>query len=305
MISKPSFCVIIPTYNRATLVLDTLETVFTQERPADEVIVVDNCSTDETPAVMERIMRRHAEVRFYQHEENLERAASRNTGMEHATSDYVTFLDSDDFMYPNNLADAEAFVARTGAKWFHNLYESVDGSGSWLRDWPVPRLGSTRKALAGGNFLSCIGVFLHRDIYRLYRFDTNPLLTGSEDWELWLRIAADNEVQRIPKVNSGIRQHEDRTMVKQDLERAEARVDYILNKIRSDPRMLSGFGPFMSRLASVRQTMLASIANDNGEHRRAGGYLREALRLYPRVVCSRFFIRTAQRTLMGRTQPAR
>ena len=42
MTTRPSFCVIIPTYNRAALVLDTLETVFKQERPADEVIVVDN-----------------------------------------------------------------------------------------------------------------------------------------------------------------------------------------------------------------------------------------------------------------------
>ena len=252
-----------------------------------------------------RRMRSHSEVRFYRHEENLERAASRNTGMENATSDYVTFLDSDDFMYPSNLGDAEAFVRRTKAKWFHNLYESVDNSGSRLRSWSFPRLGNTRKALAGGNFLSCIGVFLHRDIYQTYRFDTNAVLTGSEDWDLWLRVAVEHEVHRIPKVNNGFRQHEGRTVVKQDLERAEARVAYILNKIGSDPRMTSAFAPFMSLLTSVRQTMLASIANDSGEHRRARGYLRKALRSHPRVAFSRFFVRTAQVAFMGRNRTAR
>ena len=304
MTSTPSFSVIIPTYNRASLVLETLQTVFRQERPADEIIVVDNCSTDETASVVEEVMQRHSEVRFYQHPENLERAASRNTGMEHATSDYVTFLDSDDFMYRKNLADAEELVTRTGAKWFHNLYESVDDSGSRLRSWPFPRLGNTRKALAAGNFLSCIGVFLHRDIYQTYRFDTNPLLTGSEDWDLWLRIAAEHDVDRIPNVNSGIRQHEGRTVARQDLEQAEARVAYILNKLRSDAQMVSAFAPFLSLLTSVRQTMLASIANDNGEHRRARAYLRDALRSYPPVAFRRFFIRTAQLALFGRWRPA-
>ena len=95
---RPTFAVVIPTYNRAARLVNTLETVFRQEEPAAEIIVVDNCSTDETPAVMAELMETHATLSYHRHEKNLERSASRNTGMSQATADYVTFLDSDDLM---------------------------------------------------------------------------------------------------------------------------------------------------------------------------------------------------------------
>ena len=121
MSPRPTFAVVIPTYNRAQRLLGTLETVFAQEEPPTEIIIVDNCSTDETAVVVGELASGRPEIRFIQHEENLERAASRNTGMSHATADYVTLLDSDDRMYPRNLREAGDFVVRTGAKFFHNF----------------------------------------------------------------------------------------------------------------------------------------------------------------------------------------
>ena len=52
MSDRPTFAVVIPTYNRATRLVNTLETVFGQAGQATEIIVVDTCSTDETPEVM-------------------------------------------------------------------------------------------------------------------------------------------------------------------------------------------------------------------------------------------------------------
>ena len=104
MSDRPTFAVVIPTYNRATRLVNTLETVFGQEGQATEIIVVDNCSTDETPEVMSDLMDTHKNLGYYRHEVNLERAASRNTGMSKATADYVTFLDSDDLMYAQTFA---------------------------------------------------------------------------------------------------------------------------------------------------------------------------------------------------------
>ena len=120
MSDRPTFAVVIPTYNRATRLVNTLETVFGQAGQATEIIVVDNCSTDETPEVMSDLMETHENLGYYRHEVNLERAASRNTGMSKATADYVTFLDSDDLMYPQNLREAGDFALETGAKFFHN-----------------------------------------------------------------------------------------------------------------------------------------------------------------------------------------
>ena len=171
MSDRPTFAVVIPTYNRAIRLVNTLGTVFRQEEPAKEIIVVDDCSNDETAEIMAELAETHTNLRYFRHEENLERAASRNTGMSNATADYVTFLDSDDLMYPRNLSEAGDFVLETDAMFFHNLYEMVDETGKRLSYGPAPRLNSQIRALAVGNFLGCIGTFIHRDIYTEYRFD--------------------------------------------------------------------------------------------------------------------------------------
>src|SRR5690348_2695793 len=105
------FSVVIPTYNRAKFIVNTLESVFSQSYKNYEVIVVDNCSTDDTVAVLQPLID-EKKIRFIQHEKNYERAYSRNTGIENATGDFLTFLDSDDFMYPENLADAADFIQK-------------------------------------------------------------------------------------------------------------------------------------------------------------------------------------------------
>src|SRR4051794_16378126 len=108
---EPSFSVVIPTYNRANLLPKTLDSVFSQRYPAAEILVVDNCSTDNTEELLRPLVAA-GKIRYIRHDRNYERARSRNTGMDHAQSEYVTFLDSDDLMYRDNLADAAAYIAQ-------------------------------------------------------------------------------------------------------------------------------------------------------------------------------------------------
>ena len=293
-IRRHSFAVVIPTYNRAQRLLGTLETVFHQDAPPAEIIVVDNCSSDETTVVVEALAATHPELRYIRHETNLERAASRNTGMSSATADYVTFLDSDDRMYPQNLREAGDFAAETGAKFFHNLYHSVHEDGTHFRNWPAPSLRNQLRAIALGNFLSCIGVFIHRDIYSAYRFDTNPVITGSEDYEFWLRVAADHPLERISRINSAIVQHTGRTMMSQDTRVVEERIEYLLEKIGSDPHLGRVYAPYRKRMRAGRMVFLAMIANDNCEPEAAFAYLRRALTAHPWIAVHYSFIRSLQ-----------
>src|SRR5437879_12998904 len=104
---EPFFSVVIPTYNRAGLILKTLNTVLSQTYQSYEVIVVDDASTDDTEQILEPLVRTRR-IRYIKHDQNYERAKSRNTGMENAAGDFLTFLDSDDLMYPTNLEDARS-----------------------------------------------------------------------------------------------------------------------------------------------------------------------------------------------------
>jgi glycosyltransferase involved in cell wall biosynthesis len=287
----PVFSIVIPTYNRADLLPRTLETVFAQRYPHWEVIVVDNCSTDNTEAVLAPLVQA-GRIRYIRHDRNYERARSRNTGMEQAGGDYLTFLDSDDLMYPGNLADAAAYLAQhPGTKLFHNLYELVDASGQRLHRYKFPSLRDPRRAIMEGNFLSCIGGFLHRDLYRRYRFDTDPALTGSEDWLFWIRVVADHPVGRIPRINSGIVHHQGRTVVKVDLPSVRQRLALVGDKIRQDPHLARVYQPYLNRLTVGSLLYLATVANSANRHREALSILGEVWKLDPLVIVWERFLR--------------
>lgn len=99
--------VIIPTYNRAQLISQAIESVKAQSYPAIQLIIADDGSTDNT----EEIVARFEGVEYYR-QENKGQAAARNLGLRHVTGDYVASLDSDDIWQKDFLKDAVTALER-------------------------------------------------------------------------------------------------------------------------------------------------------------------------------------------------
>ena len=277
MSEHPFFSVVIPTYNRAAFIQATLQSVLKQTYPHYEVIVVDNASTDNTEELLRPYINA-GQIKFIRHDKNYERARSRNTGMAVARGDFVTLLDSDDFMYPDNLADAAAYAqSHPEMKCFHNLYEFVDSEGNVLRRYPMPSLQNQLKAIAEGNFMSCIGDFIHREIYHRFQFDTAEELTGGEDWDFWLRVLADYKVGRIEKVNSGILQHQGRSVNNQNLEMMRLGLEHLYAKIGGDSHLREVYRRYLKRIRANSLLYLAILANSAGDFEAARKYLKQAL----------------------------
>ena len=95
-----TFSVVIPTFNRSALIQETLNSILAQNRPFEEVIVVDDGSTDDTAQVM--AARYPACCYIVQPHRQVQRA--RNTGIAAANGDWVVFCDSDDLLTPDHLA---------------------------------------------------------------------------------------------------------------------------------------------------------------------------------------------------------
>jgi GT2 family glycosyltransferase len=106
----PFFSIVIPTYNRARLLEETLATVFAQELTDYEVLVVDDGSTDDTAAVLARYGDRVRALR----QENQGQGVARNLGIQHATGRYVVFLDSDDLWFPWTLSTYRQAITMYG-----------------------------------------------------------------------------------------------------------------------------------------------------------------------------------------------
>src|SRR5437879_13726128 len=101
----------------------------------------------------------------------------------------------------------------------------------------MPSLRNQLRAIAEGNFMSCIGEFIRREIYQRYQFDTTPELIGGEDWEFWLRVLADYTVGRIERINSGVLQHQGRSVNNQNLDSMKIGLAHICNKLATDPHL--------------------------------------------------------------------
>jgi glycosyltransferase involved in cell wall biosynthesis len=121
--------VIVPTYNSARFITEALDSVFSQNFQAFEIIVVDDGSTDETAQVIQPYLERISFVR----QENSGSAAARNTGLELAKGEYIVFLDADDIMLPGKLTEQVAFLERR--PWLgmvHSGWQVIDEKGRVL-----------------------------------------------------------------------------------------------------------------------------------------------------------------------------
>ena len=94
---------IVPLYNGARFIREALRSIFAQNRVPDEVIVVDDGSTDEGPGLVAEMAKQYP-IRVLR-KENGGQSSARNVGVDHANGDLIAFLDQDDAWYPNHLSE--------------------------------------------------------------------------------------------------------------------------------------------------------------------------------------------------------
>lgn len=130
----PTVSVILPTYNRASFLSQAFDAIRSQTFPDWELVVVDDGSTDDTPAVVERLAASLGRPVRFVRQENQGAYGARNTGLDHATGRYVAFYDSDDQWLPHHLADCVAALeAHADVDWVFSACRRVEhGSGRVL-----------------------------------------------------------------------------------------------------------------------------------------------------------------------------
>ncbi len=182
--------VVIPTYNRADLLLETLESVWAQTRPADEIVVIDDGSTDDTRARLQPFA--DARRLRYVYQTNAHLSAARNRGTRETVGDALLFLDSDDLLFAEALAALEAALHRVPDACLAYCRTQVIGPGGEVIEAQTRGAeyeGMVWPHLLNGNFIRSSGsVLVRRDsLEAAGPFDET--LRGSEDWDEWLRVS--------------------------------------------------------------------------------------------------------------------
>ncbi len=180
-----SVSVVIPAYNSAAYIHKALESVFAQTVAVDEILVIDDGSKDHTREVVERYAPR---VRLIT-QQNAGPSPARNLGVASSCSTYIAFLDADDAWAPEKIerqlaalaAMPTAVLCYTGLR---NIFS--DGTTAALRTTPLATLRDELRLQNPAIIPSC--VMIARAAFEQSGGFTS-LLKGSEDWDMWLRLA--------------------------------------------------------------------------------------------------------------------
>ena len=179
------FSVIIPTYNRADILPIAIASVINQKYQDWELIVVDDGSTDNTKEVVEGIDDSRVK---YLYQQNAERSAARNNGVDHSQGKYICFLDSDDFYEENYLQEMYNHIIE------HNFpVELIIGSMvRWYNEskqekTEMPEIRNDAAKWLFENPVTPTRVCLEKSIFDNYRFRDDVIIV--EDTVLWVSLS--------------------------------------------------------------------------------------------------------------------
>ncbi|OUJ73162.1 glycosyltransferase family 2 protein [Hymenobacter crusticola] len=292
---QPYFSIIVPCYNRATIILDTVASILRQEYSDFELILVDDGSWDNTREIVATIT--DSRVRYF-HKENGERGAARNYGAQQARGQYLNFFDSDDEMYPNHLRVVKDFLDQKGAiEIVHTGYEIVDAVGHVVLE-VCNFQQSTNEGLIENNFLACNTVFVRRDIALANPFVEDRRLASAEDWELWLRLASQYLFHSISVKTFCLREHEGRSLNTIAPDAIIARDELFGQLIRQNASFRQRYPQQVNYFIANRYTFI-TLALALSKKRRLDTlwYLGKALQVDPSVIWRRRFLASIKHLL--------
>jgi len=280
---KVFFSIIVPTYNRAKIIGETIESVLNQKFTDFELLIIDDGGTDNTKEIVESINDSRV---FYYKKENAERGAARNFGANLARGRYLNFLDSDDLIYPNHLECAYNFINSHPPEILFLHHDNLFESGIKKVDVPKKEIINDLLVIKG-NILSCDGSFIKRSVFEQNQFSENREMSASEDYELWLRLAARFPIHFIPLATSCIRQHDDRSVLNVDVEGLILRKKLVLKSVFSDDLFKLKYGKFKSHLYADAYSYIA-LHLVLAKHKKHGfKYIIKSIQTRPQILMRR------------------
>ena len=178
--------IITPAYNAAEYIAETIESVVAQTYPKWEMLIVNDCSKDNTAAIVQSYADKDNRIKLINLKQNSGAAVARNTAIQNAKGRYVAFLDSDDLWKKEKLQKQLRFMQRNGyAFTFHNFV--MFNNGTDKENGKVIKVSEKidyKKLLKGNNTGGCLAVCIDRKVVKEIFMPSKR----HEDYICWLNI---------------------------------------------------------------------------------------------------------------------
>jgi len=224
------FSIVIPTYNRASFIINTLQSISNQTFSDYEIIIVDDGSQDNTAEIVSSF--NNESIKYFK-TQNYGVAHARNYGIKQAKGTYIGFLDSDDLMETHHLQTAYNFI---NAK---KMPEVIHLNFLWgSEDRSIVHKNKLPHDLPVGIFKNCSlhvnCIFIQDNVAKNNLFNESRDLMFVEDWDFFIKLCVRYKIQLLDQCTSYLIDHEDRSMRNFDERRWVSKRDAIKISLRND-----------------------------------------------------------------------
>ena len=191
---NPLISIVIPMYNAEKYIKETLNSVFNQTFTDYEIIIVNDCSKDNSLEIVKDIQKEHPNLTIINNEKNLNVAESRNIGVKNAKGSWIAFLDADDKWVKNKLEKQIQTVNEKNSSLCYTSYFFIDDDGNNLNKTFITKPTITYKKLLKQNIINMSSSLVKKELCLKYPFK-NPEV--HEDFIFWLSILKNENVNPV------------------------------------------------------------------------------------------------------------
>ncbi|MBK4727331.1 glycosyltransferase family 2 protein [Pantoea agglomerans] len=185
-----------PSYNSALTILDSIKSVQNQVYSNWELLITDDCSTDDTIELVHECAQVDYRIKYVVNEKNSGAGFSRNQSILRSSGKYIAFLDADDIWLPNKLSEQLQFMEHTGALFSYTGYQKFSDQG--MGGEIIPPKKVTHGRLLYGCVIGCLTAMYNAEALGK---QTMPLIRKRQDMGLWLKLLMQcGTAYGIPKV---------------------------------------------------------------------------------------------------------
>lgn len=278
-INDPTVSIVLPTYNRAQYLAETIHNLFHQEYEDFELIVVDDGSTDETNTLLEEF--EDPRLRTIRHPTNRGASASRNSGIQAARGEYVAFQDSDDRWKREKLRLQVELMEKRGPE-VGLVYTGVEINGAGIREPSVikpQKRGRVYKDQLWRDWITPTPSWLVRRSCFSTVGDFDERLPARQDYELSLRLAREYEFDFIKDVLVVMNTDVEGRISDEPSNRIRAH-EMLMDTLREDH--LKNYSKFTRRrILACQNFTLARYCQRHGDYASARTFFQKALTMNP------------------------
>jgi teichuronic acid biosynthesis glycosyltransferase TuaG len=188
---KDLVSVITPVYNAENFLTKTLRSVINQTYKNIEIILVDDCSKDNSAEIVNRFITDKTSIVYHLQDMNRGAGAARNKALELAKGQYVAFLDSDDVWLPQKIERQISLMKEKKIGFSYTAIEMIDENGKKIKSKRNIKETCDYKYLLRNTIIATSSVVVDRNILGDFRM---PLRRGGQDYATWLMVLRNGEI---------------------------------------------------------------------------------------------------------------